>query len=124
MHNHVPTHGFTPAALVRGARDSGYPDVSIAIFGRRGAFELVRYHLVTQRLALASSPPAAAAAAAAKTTTAIQRGQSGTAVADNIRALCIQRLRANVPIIARWQEVRPLPIAQCTPSKSPRRHWQ
>lgn len=115
----MSTHGFTPAALVRGARDSGYPDVSIAIFGSRGAFELVRYHLVTQRLALASSPAAAAATAGAARATNAQ--------ADNIRALCIQRLRANVPIIARWQEVRPLltPPPSSTPSSKTRgRHWQ
>ncbi|KAF2028764.1 ubiquinone biosynthesis protein COQ9 [Setomelanomma holmii] len=50
-YNHVPSHGFTIDALKLGTRDAGYLDVSTNLFPR-GAFDLVSYHLVTQRLAL------------------------------------------------------------------------
>ena len=96
--HHVPTHGFTTAALTRGARDAGYLDVSTNLFPA-GAFALVNYHLITQRLALAKhasslpSPPAAAAAAA-----------QTDHITANIRTLTLHRLRANEPIIHRWPE--------------------
>lgn len=88
---HVPTHGFTVAALSRGARDVGYLDASVNLFPT-GAFALVHYHLVTQRLALAQGrcspkPP--------------------PTVAAEIRTLAWKRLHANAPLIRRWQEVRP-----------------
>ncbi|KAI4157578.1 MAG: hypothetical protein L6R39_000648 [Caloplaca ligustica] len=88
---HVPTHGFTATALIHGARDAGYLDVSANLLPA-GAFSLVKYHLVTQRLALGkpdSAPPAA----------------EPTKVLDNVRALALRRLRANESIIHRWQEV-------------------
>src|SRR5438128_2152805 len=49
---HVPTHGFTQAALGLGAKDAGYLDVSTNIFPS-GPFSLVQYHLMTKRLGLA-----------------------------------------------------------------------
>ncbi|KAL8674497.1 MAG: hypothetical protein Q9168_001089 [Polycauliona sp. 1 TL-2023] len=50
--NHLPAHGFTTTALSRGIQDAGYPDVSANLFPQ-GVFALARYHLVTQRSALA-----------------------------------------------------------------------
>ena len=85
---HVPTQGFTVTALTRGARDAGYLDISTNLFPT-GAFSIVNYHLVTQRLALAkrasSLPP-------------------HTDIATNLRTLALQRIHANRPIIHRWQE--------------------
>ena len=88
---HVPEHGFTAAALSKGARDAGYLDVSTNLFPT-AAFSLVKYHLVTQRLALGKH-------ASTNTDTA------STSVLDNVRALTLQRLRSSQPIIHRWQEV-------------------
>ncbi|KAI9830239.1 MAG: hypothetical protein M1819_005766 [Sarea resinae] len=48
---HVPTHGFTPTSLLHGARDAGYLDATLNLFPR-GAFDLVYFYLVTQRLGL------------------------------------------------------------------------
>lgn len=87
---HVPTHGFTATALNNGARDAGYLEVSTNLLPS-GVFSLVEYHLVTQRLALSnaiSTPPT----------------QEPTKVLENVRALTLRRLRANEPIIHRWQE--------------------
>ncbi|KAL8868914.1 MAG: hypothetical protein Q9174_004670 [Haloplaca sp. 1 TL-2023] len=87
---HVPEHGFTAAALSKGARDAGYLDVSTNLFPT-GAFSLVKYHLVIQRLALGKH-------ASTNTDTA------SASVLDNVRALTLQRLRGSQPIIHRWQE--------------------
>lgn len=86
---HVPTHGFTTAALCHGARDANYRDVSINLFPA-GAFALVNYHLVTQRLALAKSRPSP---------------DQSASIGAEVRRLVWTRLYANVPIIHRWQEV-------------------
>lgn len=95
---HVPTHGFTATALVNGAHDAGYLDVSANLFPA-GAFSLVKYHLVTQRLALGKKGSAYPA-------------EEPTDVLENVRALTLRRLRANEPIIHRWQEVgEPMPEA-------------
>ncbi|KAL8738228.1 MAG: hypothetical protein Q9181_000954 [Wetmoreana brouardii] len=88
--NHVPEHGFTTTALTSGARDAGYLDVSANLFPA-GAFSLVKYHLVAQRLALAQDVPTASTAEPAS-------------VLDNVRSLTLQRLWAGQPIIHRWQE--------------------
>lgn len=87
---HVPHHGFTASALTLGARDAGYPDVSTNLFPR-GPFDLIHYHLVTQRLALG---------------TQIQFPDAKMGVGARVRALALQRLRANKAVIHRWQEVR------------------
>ena len=85
---HVPAHGFTITALTQGARDAGYLDISTNLFPT-GAFAIVNYHLITQRLALAkyasSLPPQ-------------------TDITTNIRSLALRRLYANRSIIHRWQE--------------------
>lgn len=87
---YISTHGFTNVALSHGARDAGYLDASINLFPT-GAFALVDYHLVTQRLALANHHST--------------RQQVG-GVAEQVKELAWKRLQANKPIIHRWQEVR------------------
>ena len=86
---HVPTKGFHIDALTCGARDVGYRDLSVNLFPA-GAFALVHYHLVTQRLAIGDSESP-------------RNDQSG--VATNIKKLVLARLLGNKPIIHRWQEV-------------------
>lgn len=85
---HVPTHGFSTTALARGARDAGYLDISTNLFPA-GAFSIVNYHLVTQRLALARHASSL---------------QLQPDITTNIRTLALHRLHANEPIIHRWQE--------------------
>ncbi|KAF8543060.1 COQ9-domain-containing protein [Trichophaea hybrida] len=90
---HVPEHGFTTTSLALGARENGYLDISINLFPR-GTFELVRFHLVQQRLELRNKLDFTAAEQAGKK----------LGVGEKIRVLCVERLRANEPIIGRWQE--------------------
>ncbi|KAI4147926.1 MAG: hypothetical protein LQ341_001698 [Variospora aurantia] len=96
--SHVPTHGFTTTALINGARDAGYIDVSANLFPS-GAFSLVKYHLVTQRLALAQNRTSSTT----REPTEHRTGEP-TNVLHNVRALTLKRLRANEIIIHRWQE--------------------
>ena len=93
--SHVPSYGFTADALRLGARDAGYMDVSTNLLPR-GVFDLVNYHLVTQRLALKSSVQFPS--------TSEQGRKLGTGA--KVRTLTLARLRANEPIIHRWQEAR------------------
>lgn len=93
-YSHVPSHGFTIDALKLGARDAGYLDASTNLLPR-GVFDLVNYHLVTQRLALQTS---------------VQFPEDGiegkkVGVGAKVRTLALARLRANEPVIHRWQEV-------------------
>ena len=91
---HVPSHGFTIDALKLGARDAGYLDVSTNLLPR-GVFDLVNYHLVTQRLALKDNVQFP------------DNGESGKkmGVGSKVRTLTLARLRANEPVVHRWQEV-------------------
>jgi ubiquinone biosynthesis protein COQ9 len=91
---HVPEHGLTTTSLALGARENGYLDISINLFPR-GAFELVHFHLVQQRLELRNKVDF----------TAAQQAGKKLGVGEKIRTLCVERLRANEPIIGRWQEV-------------------
>jgi hypothetical protein len=93
---HVPDHGFTIDALKLGARDAGYLDASTNLFPR-GVFDLINYHLVTQRLALKDSVQFPDAKDGKK-----------IGVGSKVRSLTLARLRANEPILHRWQEVRSL----------------
>jgi len=92
---HVPSNGFTIDALKLGARDAGYLDVSTNLLPR-GVFDLVNYHLVTQRLALKDNVQFP------------EQSESGKkmGVGSKVRSLTLARLRANEPVIHRWQEVR------------------
>jgi ubiquinone biosynthesis protein COQ9 len=84
----VPEHGFTDQALSLGAKDVGYLDVSIQLFPRR-AFDLINYHLVTQRLALKDR---------------VQFPEDGKlGVGRKIKSLAMTRLRGNKEIINQWQ---------------------
>lgn len=86
----VPIHGFTQEALIIGAKDAGYLDISSNLFPK-GAFELVRYHLVSQRLGLKDR---------------IQFTDEKMGVGRKVRSLVLERLRANADagIVPRWQE--------------------
>lgn len=91
---HVPSYGFTIDALKLGARDAGYLDASTNLFPR-GVFDLVNYHLVTQRLALKDKVEFP------------DVGENGKkiGVGSKVRTLTLARLRANEHVIHRWQEV-------------------
>jgi len=91
---HVPEHGFSPEALSLGASDAGYPDISTTILPD-GLFSLVRWHLSTQREALAS-----------RSLEEVDEGEPSLTVADKVRRLTWERLLGNRAIIRRWQEVR------------------
>jgi ubiquinone biosynthesis protein COQ9 len=92
---HVSDHGFTIDALKLGARDAGYLDASTNLLPR-GVFDLINYHLVTQRLALKDSVQFP------------EHGEAGRklGVGSKVRTLTLARLRANEPVMHRWQEVR------------------
>ena len=87
----VPQYGFTEDALLLGAKDAGYLDVTVQLFPR-GVFDLINYYLVTQRLALKDNVQFA----------------EGTklGLTHKIKALSMGRLRANRDIIHQWQGVR------------------
>jgi ubiquinone biosynthesis protein COQ9 len=90
---HVPSYGFTIDALKLGARDAGYLDASTNLLPR-GVFDLVNYHLVTQRFALKDNVQFP------------DDGEKKLGVGSKVRSLTLARLRANEPVIHRWQEVR------------------
>ena len=102
---HVPAHGFSEAALVRGAQDVGYPDVSINLFPR-GVFDLVLHHLVEEREALANR--SAVVSEPAAECDAVYSGAEAAAspVRRRVARLTLNRLMSNQPIIHRWHEVR------------------
>jgi ubiquinone biosynthesis protein COQ9 len=86
---HVPVHGFTQEALSLGAKESGYLDISTNLF-RKGAFDLIIYYLVTQRLALGGR---------------VQFLDENMGVGRRVRALVMERLRANAEagVVQHWQ---------------------
>jgi ubiquinone biosynthesis protein COQ9 len=74
--------------LTLGAKDAGYLDVSVQLFPR-GVFDLVIYHLATQRLALKDN---------------VQFAEDGRlGVGRKVKTLTMSRLRANKDIIHQWQ---------------------
>jgi len=88
---HVPVHGFTQEALTLGMKEAGYLDISANLFAK-GPFELVKYHLVMQRLGLRDR---------------IQfPGDEKMGVGRRVRSLVLERLRANADagVVSRWQE--------------------
>jgi ubiquinone biosynthesis protein COQ9 len=90
---HVPNHGFTIDSLKLGARDAGYLDASTNLFPR-GVFDLINYHLVMQRLALKESVQFPD-----------EKDGKRIGVGSKVRSLTLARLRANEPVLHRWQEV-------------------
>lgn len=91
---HVPEHGFTNTSLTLGAKDAGYLDLSVNLFPR-GAFDLINYHLVTQRLALKDRVQL----------TASVGGGKKLGIGAKVRLLAAERLMANRATIHRWPEV-------------------
>jgi ubiquinone biosynthesis protein COQ9 len=92
--SHVPEHGFTTHSLALGARENGYLDISINLFPK-GTFDLVRYHLVQERMALKDKVDLSGAE---------QAGRK-LGMTDKIRSLVKERLRGNEKLGGRWQEV-------------------
>ncbi|KAH6649636.1 COQ9-domain-containing protein [Chaetomium tenue] len=92
-YTHVPSHGFTPESLALGARDAGLLDISPSILPD-GVFSLIRWHLHTQRTALADKAKDAVA------------NEGATTVGERVEALAWARLRGNVEsgVVGRWQE--------------------
>ena len=87
----VPEHGFSQQALTLGAIDAGYLETSVQLFPR-GVYDLVDYHLVTQRLALKDR---------------VQFSKdSKLGVGKKVRILTLERLWANKDLIHHWQGVR------------------
>jgi ubiquinone biosynthesis protein COQ9 len=90
--SHVPITGWTNLSLRNGARDAGYLDVSTNLFPK-AEFELVLYHLRTQRLGLKDKIQFPEEAAVGQT--------------RKVKSLVMERLRGNVEVDVqgRWQEV-------------------
>jgi len=93
---HIPSHGFTSTTLSLGAKDAGYIDASTNLFPS-GAFSLVHYHLVTQRLALARHK---------ESLDAEESEGKKLVVGAKVKKLTWERLMANKEVIHIWQEVR------------------
>jgi len=89
---HVPTTGWTQLSLRNGARDAGYLDVTTNLFPK-AEFELVLYHLRTQRLGLKDRVQFPEEAAIGQT--------------RKVKSLVMERIRGNVDVDvqSRWQEV-------------------
>ncbi|EED17656.1 conserved hypothetical protein [Talaromyces stipitatus ATCC 10500] len=88
---HIPEHGFTKEALIKGARDMGFLDVSIQLFTRQ-EMDLVLYWLASRRGLLR-----------AKVQNGLFDGKQ-MSIDEKIKALVIERLRMNSPIVHRWQD--------------------
>jgi ubiquinone biosynthesis protein COQ9 len=89
----VPIHGWTSLSLRNGARSAGYLDATTNLFPN-AEFELVLYHLRTQRLGLKDKVVFA------------DEAQLGTT--DKVKRLVMERLRGNGEVGVqgvRWQEV-------------------
>lgn len=88
--NRVPEYGFSSQALSLGAKDAGYLEVSVRLFPR-GAYDLINFHLLTQRLALKDRVQFPA--------------NAKLSVGKKVRVLTLERLKANKDIIHQWQGV-------------------
>ncbi|KAI1345968.1 ubiquinone biosynthesis protein COQ9 [Xylaria sp. FL0043] len=93
-YKHVPEHGFTQHALALGARDAGYLDISTNLVPK-GPFSLIRYHLVTQREALAPRRDAIFSS---------EEDAKLTTVPARVERLTWERLLGNREVNHRWQE--------------------
>ncbi|KAJ6788871.1 hypothetical protein PWT90_00081 [Aphanocladium album] len=90
-YKHVPEHGFSARALGLGARDAGYPDISPSVLPD-GAFNLIRYHLVSQRQNLLTISQE------------LFKDQEAPAPGARVAALTWARLLGNKDVIQHWQE--------------------
>ncbi|KAI1406344.1 ubiquinone biosynthesis protein COQ9 [Hypoxylon fuscum] len=94
-YRHVPEHGFTAHTLSLGARDAGYLDISTNLLPE-GPFSLIRYHLVTQREALAPQ---------SETIFGAEGGEGERLqVPEKVEQLTWERLLGNQDVNHRWQE--------------------
>lgn len=93
---HVPTHGFTRDALTLGARDAGFLDVSVQLLPR-GEFDLTLFWLASRRGLLRSK---------VENDALLQSSQQGPlSVDDKIKTLIMERLRMNVEVKDKLQDV-------------------
>lgn len=92
-HARVPDSGFSLESLKLGAIDAGYLPATCNLF-TRGSFDLVLYHLVTERLALKGRLDLSTLGSPDK--------PAGTGL--KVRALLLARLRANANIIHKLPE--------------------
>ncbi|TQV98301.1 hypothetical protein V2A60_007944 [Cordyceps javanica] len=90
-YKHVPEHGFSARALGLGARDAGYLDISPSVLPD-GAFNLIRYHLVSQRQRLA------------RTSQDLFNERESIGTVAKVAALTWARLLGNGSIVQHWQE--------------------
>ncbi|KAK9463002.1 ubiquinone biosynthesis protein COQ9 [Lipomyces oligophaga] len=86
---HVPTVGFTKDALVFGSRDQGMLDSTHAVF-QNGVFDLIIYHLYTERTKLAALKEAV--------------DSEEKTVEAKVRRYCIERLKGNISLNDHWTE--------------------
>ena len=110
----VPTHGFTSAALTTGARNAGYLDITTNLFPE-GAVALIKYHLVTRRLALSEHFPSPFTASSTPPPSADEghpqnppranpsKPSSSGSIPDLIHRITLHRLHANKNILPHWQ---------------------
>ncbi|KAI1332257.1 ubiquinone biosynthesis protein COQ9 [Xylariaceae sp. FL0255] len=91
-YSHVPEQGFSHQALTLGARDAGFLDISTTLLPE-GPFSLVRWHLLTQREALAP-----------KSNTLLANDHTAVDIPSRIERLTWERLCGNRDVNHRWQE--------------------
>lgn len=91
---HVPTHGFTRDALTLGARDAGFLDVSVQLLPR-GEFDLILFWLASRRGLLRSKVE----------NDALLQSSQPLSVDDKIKVLIMERLRMNVEVKEKLQDV-------------------
>jgi ubiquinone biosynthesis protein COQ9 len=96
---HIPTHGFTAAALTAGARDAGFLDVSVQLLPR-GEFDLVLFWLASRRGLLRAKVEGGEVFGANAEELSVQ---------EKIKILVLERLRMNSEIKDVWQDVCTLP---------------
>lgn len=88
---HVPRLGFTPDALIAGAKENNYREATLNLFPR-GVYDLVHFYLVTQRLQLKDR---------------VQFSEDAKlGLTQKVKTLTWARLQANVDndIIGHWQD--------------------
>jgi len=88
---HVPRLGFTPDALIAGAKSTNHREATLNLFPR-GVYDLIHFYLVTQRLSLKDKVQFPADAKASLT--------------QKVQTLTWARLQANIDngVIAHWPD--------------------
>ena len=92
---HVPQHGFTHDALILGARDTGFLDVSVQLLPR-GEFDLVLFWLASRRGLLGTK---------AEEENNLMNDDLDYSVADKAQWLVMERLMMNEKVKDQWQGV-------------------